>query len=332
MDHDEVLERARPAIFRAVRDMTSVRVLDLEGAMATSVAITVDVLDTANRLALRSGRADQFDVQPWVANGYGDATDPVDLVVVPGLGMRNTQEVRSRLAAPDARAGAHYLKEAAAAGSEIAASCAGVFLLAEAGILDQRRATTTWWLAPLFACRYPAVRLTPADLVVTDGPVTTAGAALAHLDLMLTLVGRHGGEALARECARYLAVDRRRSQSPYVMPETIEGADSDVAIARSWALQHLDTSIGVRDLAAAAHLSPRTFTRRISEATGMSPARFLRRLRVERAVELLHNTDLAVTGVAHAVGYSDPTALRRAMSQELGMSPRTVRGQRTRAH
>ena len=135
-----------------------------------------------------------------------------------------------------------------------------------------------------------------------------------------------------RECARYLAVDRRQSQSPYVMPETIEGADSDVAIARSWALQHLDTRMGVEDLAAAAHLSPRTFTRRVSEATGMPPARFLRRLRVERAVELLHNTDLAVTGIARAVGFSDPTALRRAMSRELGMSPRTVRGQRPPAH
>ena len=160
----------------------------------------------------------------------------------------------------------------------------------------------------------------------------TAGAALAHLDLMLTLVGRHGGEALARQCARYLAVDRRQSQLPYVMPETTEGADSDVAVARAWALQHLDRPLGVSDLAAAAHLSPRTFTRRVSEATGMPPARFLRRLRVERAVELLQNTDLAVTGVANAVGYSDPTALRRAMSHELGMSPRSVRGQRSPSH
>ena len=312
--------------------MTSVLVLDLEGALATSVAITVDVLDTANRVALASGRADQFRVQRWVGHGDAGATGPVDLVVVPGLGMRNAHEVRSRLARHDARAAAQCLREAAAAGSEIASSCAGVFLLAEAGLLDQRRATTTWWLAPLFARRYPGVRLTPADLVVTDGPMTTAGAAMAHMDLMLTLVGRHGGEALARQCARYLAVDRRRSQSPYVMPETLEGADSAVAIARTWALQHIDTRMGVSDLAAAAHLSPRTFARRVSEATGMPPARFLRRLRVERAVELLHNTDLAVTEVAHAVGYSDPTALRRAMGQELGMGPRAVRGQRIPAH
>ena len=314
--------------------MTSVRLLDLEGALASSVAITLDVLDTANRLSHRSGHADLFEIHNWseAEQDHSNVTDPVDLVVVPGLGMRNKHEVHSRLAQPDAGDAARYLKAATAAGSQIATSCAGVFLLAEAGILDHRRATTTWWLAPLFARRYPAVRLTPADLVVTDGPVTTAGAAMAHLDLMLTLVWRHGGEQLARQCARYLAVDRRQSQSPYVMPETMGGLGSDVAMARSWALQNLDARIGVNDVAAAVHLSPRTFTRRVSDATGMSPARFLRRLRVERAVELLHNTDLGVVDVAHAVGYSDPTALRRSMNQELGMSPRTIREQRIPAH
>lgn len=314
--------------------MTTVRLLDLQGALASSVAITFDVLDTANRLSNSSGTPDLFDIHSWSEAGQEHAvdTDPVDLVVVPGLGMRNKHEVHSRLAQPDATAAVRYLKAATAAGSDIAASCAGVFLLAETGILDHRRATTTWWLAPLFARRYPAVRLTPADLVVTDGPVTTAGAAMAHLDLMLTLVGRHGGEDLARQCARYLVVDRRQSQSPYVMPETMEGADRHVAMARSWALQNLDARMGVKDMAAAVHLTPRTFARRVRDVSNMSPARFLRRLRVERAVELLHNTDLPVADVARAVGYTDPTALRRAMSQELGMSPRTVRGQRIPAH
>lgn len=314
--------------------MTSVRLLDLPGAMASSTAITLDVLDTANRLSHRPGHVDLFDIHTWsqAEQDQADVTDPVDLVVVPGLGMRNGHEVQTRLAQPDTAAAALFLRAATAAGSQIAASCAGVFLLAEAGILDHRRATTAWWLAPLFARRYPAVRLTPADLVVTDGPMTTAGAAMAHLGLMLTLVGRHGGEDLARRCARYLAVDRRQSQSPYVMPEAMAGADSDVALARAWALQNLHTRIGMNDVAAAVHLSPRTFNRRVNETTGMPPARFLRRLRVERAVELLHNTDLAVSEVARAVGYSDPTALRRAMDHELGMSPRTVRGQRTPAH
>lgn len=312
--------------------MTSVLVLDLDGAMATTVALTHDVLDTANRLSRRSGPDDGFEIRAWTEQAPDDLTLPLDLVVVPGLGMRSEQEVEERLAAPDARAAASWLGAAAAAGTEVAASCAGVFLLAETGLLDQRRATTTWWLASVFARRYPAVRLTPADLVVTDGAVTTAGAAMAHLDLMLTLVGRHGGEALARQCARYLAVDRRRSQSPYVAHGSRTAADGDVAKAREWALQHLDSPLGVIDLAAAVHLSPRTFTRRVGEATGMPPARFLRRLRVERAVELLQNTDLAVTEVALAVGYGEPTALRRAMAQELGMTPREVRGQQPPAH
>jgi transcriptional regulator GlxA family with amidase domain len=316
--------------------MTQVAVLALAGAQRTSVALTLDVLDCANRLAhptavtppfsttlFDGSRASERSFADLLAASGPDAV----VVIVPGLGMTTAQEIETRLLQPDARGGARILQRATRDGAQVAGSCAGVFLLAEAGVLDQRRATTTWWLAPVFRRRYPDVILLPDQLVVTHHPVTTAGAAMAHLDLMLTLVGRTCGEGLARKCARYLAADRRDNQSPYVLLEELVVEDSEVAKAIAWAFDHLKEAMTVGDLADAVHVSSRTFARRVQAATGMSPNRLLRRVRVERAVALLQNSRLPVATVAREVGYTEASALRRAMADELGVSPSLVRRQ-----
>jgi hypothetical protein len=107
----------------------------------------------------------------------------------------------------------------------IASACAGTFLLAEAGILDGLRATTTWWLAPVFRARYPAVQVDQSQMVITSDGITTAGAALGHLDLALAIV-RAGSPALADLVARYLVVDERPSQSVYVIPSALAQSDA----------------------------------------------------------------------------------------------------------
>lgn len=254
------------------------------------------------------------------------AETSADLVVLPGLGMTTERDIRVRLGEPDALCAAQALQAAAAGGGAcIATSCSGGFLLAMSGLLDGRRATTSWWLAPLFAQMHPQVRLRSDEIVVSDGPCHTAGAAIAQLDLMLTLIARHAGAVLADQCARYLAFGPRRSQSPYIAAGLLAAADDDVRQSRSWALEHLQDGVGVGELAAAASMSTRTYARRVHDATGMSPERFLRRVRVERAVELLEATTLPAEQVARAVGYADASALRRAMRQELGNGPRAVR-------
>ncbi|GAA0246992.1 helix-turn-helix domain-containing protein [Saccharothrix mutabilis subsp. mutabilis] len=292
--------------------MTSVRVLALEGAMATSVAITFDVLDTANRV---EGRP--------VFRVTGDAAD---VVVLPGLGLTSGAEVRALLGRPDARAAGEVLVDAVARGAEVATSCSGVFLPAALGLLDGRRATTSWWLAPLFRRLHPGVELDAEALVVRDGPLTTAGAAMAHLDLMLTLVARHGGAELADRCARYLLADVRASQSAYMALGFLTAADADVAAAERWARARLADDVSVADVAAAVGMSTRTFARRVERATGLSPVRFLQRLRVETAVDLLTTTRLPVEDIARRVGYADPTTLRRVLRRETGRGPRDHRG------
>ncbi|CAL9452367.1 HTH-type transcriptional activator RhaS [Actinosynnema sp. ALI-1.44] len=292
--------------------MTSVRVLALDGAMATSVAITFDVLDTANRV---KGRP-VFRV----------TEDAADVVVVPGLGLTSGAEVRALPGRPDARAAGDVLVDAVARGAEVATSCSGVFLPAAVGLLDGRRATTSWWLAPLFRRLHPGVELDAEALVVRDGPLTTAGAAMAHLDLMLTLVARHGGAELADRCARYLLADVRASQSAYMALGFLTAADPDVAAAERWARARLADDVSVADLAAAVGMSARTFARRVERATGLSPVRFLQRLRVETAVDLLTTTRLPVEDIARRVGYADPTTLRRVLRRETGRGPRDHRG------
>jgi transcriptional regulator GlxA family with amidase domain len=318
--------------------MTIVEILVLKGAVPSSVAITSDVLETANRLCRTAGRSPAFAVRlsgsgAVAASAFvggrlaGDEPrgDP-DIVIVPGLGLTNEDEVAEGLARRDAADARRRLVAAVEAGAEIATSCSGTFLLASAGLLDGRSATTSWWLAPLFRRLYPEVRLDTRALVVKDGSVVTAGAAMAQLDLMLSVVARHGGSRLADGCARYLLLDERRSQSRYMALSHLAGADERVAQAERWARNRLERPCTVDDLAAAAGLTPRTFARRVSRATGLSPIHFLQRLRIERAVELMETTKLPFEEIARRVGYAEPSTLRRLIRRDGGINPRELRG------
>ncbi len=311
----------------------------LSGAMPSSVAITADVLATANRLRAAKGRRPAFAVR---VSGSGArsvrslvgsvlppqpeiATAEPDVIIVSSLVTVTEAAVIERLDRPDAAQLRRTLARAAGRGTHIAASCSAVFHLASAGVLDGRRATTTWWLAPMFQRMFPQVELDADAMVVTDGRVITAGAAMAHLDLMLALVERYCGSDIATRCARFLLLDGRRSQSRYMALGYLAAKDPHVVRAERWARAELATGLTVDALAAAAGLAPRTFARRVARATGLSPIQFLQRLRVERAVELLETTTLSVEEIARRVGYAEPTTLRRLLRREAGGGPRDLR-------
>lgn len=319
--------------------MTSVEILVLKHAQASSIAITFDVLAAANRLRQSGGRAPAFSVRVTGSGarsvqGLMGAAVPAArvaveprLVVVPGLGLSDETSIAKGLARRGAVEARERLRQASARGAEIATSCSGTFLVAEAGLLDGRRATTTWWLAPLFRQRYPDVRLDTDALILRDGAITTAGAAMAHLDLMLALVARHAGRPIAELCARYLLLDERRSQARYMALAHLAAGDERVARAERFARQSLETGFTMDELAQAACLSPRTFARRLQQTVGMSPVRFVQKLRVERAVELLETTRLPFGTIAERVGYAEPSTLRRLIRRERGAEPRRLRGE-----
>ncbi len=315
--------------------MTYVDVVVLCGAMPSSVALSLDVLATANRLAENTMERTPFRIRLSGSGsaGWADLSGvsvapherPAHLLIVPGLGLSRQEEVVERLKADDVRETQVTLGAALDQGAEIATSCSGAFLLATAGLLAGRRATTSWWLAPIFRQLHPGIDLVMDQLIVRDGPITTAGASLAQMDLMLNLVARFAGADVADRCSRYMLLDERRSQSRYMALGYLAGADEKVARAEAWARAHLSEDMSINALASAAGLAPRTFARRVEKVTGLSPIRFLQRLRIEAATDLIETTRLPVEEVARRVGYADPSALRRIMQRESGLRPGSLR-------
>ncbi|MFC3069894.1 GlxA family transcriptional regulator [Phenylobacterium soli] len=314
--------------------MLPTTILALETALASSVTITIDVMAMANRICLAAGRPPAFDVRlvgsgaalfrPFLAVPEAQHERP-ELMIVPAQGFSKADCYRTRLAEPDAREGRELVAEAVRGGAHAASSCTGTLLLAATGLLDGRRATTAWWLAPAFRELFPAVELDTAELILSDGPLTTAGAAMAQMDLMVGLVARYAGAETAEACARRMVLDERRSQLPYMAIGLLAAASDSVARAAAWARPRLAEPIGVGDLALAAGLSARTFARRVSAATGLSPIRFLQQLRVERAIELIETTQLSFEEVAFRVGYAEPSTLRTLIRRGAGLGPRDLR-------
>jgi len=206
--------------------MLSVDILALPRAGPSSLAITLDVLDTANRLSIGAGPV--FDwriVTPGgdhveLRHGLSIAAEPIEkvtarnLVIALGIGAAAPEEIESRLNALDARTAVGWLRDARRRRVMLAGACTAVFLLGDAGALDDQRCTTTWWLSGVLARRCPAARVQADGMVVQDRSVITAGAVMAQLDLMLALVARYANRALAEETGRRLAASVRASQAP----------------------------------------------------------------------------------------------------------------------
>jgi transcriptional regulator GlxA family with amidase domain len=217
------------------------------------------------------------------------------------------------------------LARAAAKGALLAASCSATFILASTGVLDGQRATTTWWLAPAFASRFPAITLVADRMVVEADGVLTAGSAFAHADLMLALLARIGTPSLAKLVARYLLLDERTSQAHYMILEHLRVSDPAVQAAERFASTHVGRQISIAELAHAAAVSPRTLARRLHDALGMTPHQLVQRIRVAHATHLLQTTQASVDDVAARVGYADAAAFRRVFRRYAGGSPRGQR-------
>jgi transcriptional regulator GlxA family with amidase domain len=221
------------------------------------------------------------------------------------------------------------LREAHRRGARLASICTGAFVLAAAGLLDGRRATTHWRDADALAARYPAVDVDPGVLYTDDGDVLTSAGTAAGLDLCLHLVRADHGARAAAEVARRLVVPPHRDggQAQYIpSPMAPAGADAD-AISRvmAWAVEHLDRPMTVTDLAREAAMSPRTFARAFAAAAGTTPMHWLIRRRVAAAQELLETTDLSVERIATRVGFGSAVTLRARFTQIAGVAPSQYR-------
>ncbi|MGA5185036.1 GlxA family transcriptional regulator [Streptomyces griseoincarnatus] len=220
------------------------------------------------------------------------------------------------------------LRRAHEEGARIVGLCTGAFVLAAAGLLDGRPATTHWMYAPTLAKRYPSVHVDPRELFVDDGDVLTSAGTAAGIDLCLHIVRTDHGNEAAGALARRLVVPPRRSggQERYLdrsLPEEI-GADP-LAEVVAWALEHLHEQFDVETLAARAYMSRRTFDRRFRSLTGSAPLQWLITQRVLQAQRLLETSDYSVDEVAGRCGFRSPVALRGHFRRQLGSSPAAYR-------
>lgn len=190
----------------------------------------------------------------------------------------------------------------------VAAACTGSFALAEAGLLDQKNATTSWWLNGAFRSRYPAVRLDMDAMVVRDERVTTAGAAFGHLDLALDIL-RGISVTLADAAASFLVIDSRPAQSSYAVIGHMSAHDELVTAFERHVRTHLAEPANIDQVARAIGSSRRTLERRVRTAVGMSPLALIQRLRIEHARHLLATTDRSTDEIARTVGYQSASTL-----------------------
>ncbi len=221
---------------------------------------------------------------------------------------------------------------AAAGHARMLSICTGAFVLAAAGLLDGRPATTHWMHTAAFTRLFPQVRMDPDVLFVDDGDVLTSAGNAAGIDLLLHLVRRDHGSEVANRVARrnVVAPWREGGQSQFVERPLPEAGDAGTAATRAWALERLGDPLPLADLAAHARMSVRTFTRRFREETGLSPTRWLVQQRLAQARRLLESTDSPVERVAAESGFGTAASLRQHLHAAIGVPPlayrRTYRG------
>jgi len=248
-----------------------------------------------------------------------DAAAPFDtLMIAGGDGTRPTSNDAATLA---------FVRAAAANAGRVASVCSGAFVLAAAGLLEGRRATTHWSRTTDFVRRFPTVQLEPDRIFVRDGQVWTSAGITAGIDLSLAMIADDLGEEIARCTAQQLVVYRRRpgGQSQFSALLELEQPDARFGGLLGWARERLSEPLGVERLADRAAMSPRHFARAFAAETGVTPAKAIERLRVEAARERIEAGPDPIDRVAAMVGFGDAERMRRAFLRAFGQPPQALR-------
>lgn len=235
--------------------------------------------------------------------------DRFDLVIVPGFGTLTGEATIAALESEPARNITKAVRGIDVEQTRLAAACTGVFVLGQAGQIENRRATTTWYQVPQFKTLFPNVRVELNAMVVEDGPILTAGAAFGHIDLSLAVI-RSLSPNLADEVAGLLLIDERVTQSVFVVYDHLQHNDRILLAFEKYVREQLHEPFDINSAVRAIGTSRRTLERRAAELLGMSPLGIVRRIRAERARHLRAVTKLSTEEIADQVGYMNAESLR----------------------
>ena len=308
-------------------------VLALDGVLTFELGIPSRIFGSATD---ENGRA-LYEVVICSVDG-GPITTESELTVQPASGPEALATADTVVVPPtqrlgNLRSGEPLTPEVSAAlelirpQARIASLCTAAYVLAAAGILDGRSATTHWTEVENLQQVFPRVRVDPKVLFVDDGDVLTSAGVAAGIDLCLHLVRRDHGSTVANRVARLCVVPpwREGGQAQYIERPVPGPTQASTSGTRMWAVENLQESVSLKQLASHAQMSLRTFTRRFREEVGMAPLQWLTMQRLRLAQELLESTDLPVDVVAHRAGFATGNSLRQHMRATLGISPTLYR-------
>jgi transcriptional regulator GlxA family with amidase domain len=253
-----------------------------------------------------------------LARGLKPSSAITTLIIAGGEGVDAAKRCDRTLA---------FVRGLARRGVRIASVCSGAFILAEAGLLDGRRATTHWQRTRQFLKTYPQVKLEPDQIFTRDGNIWTSAGITAGIDLSLAMVAEDFGDEIAQKTARQLVLYHRRSggQSQFSSLLELKAPNGRFGPLLAWAREHLDAPLTVEDLAEQAGMSSRHFTRAFIAETGTSPSKAVERLRIEVARERVQSSNEAIERVAETTGFRDPERMRRAFIRAFGRPPQSLR-------
>ncbi|GAA0713885.1 helix-turn-helix domain-containing protein [Dactylosporangium roseum] len=310
--------------------MHVVAVLALDGVVAFDLTIPCQVFasarcsDTTPAYEIRVCAERQVtttacEQQPFqISSRYSldDAID-ADTLIVPGVDPDQPLHPRT----------VRLIRDAAARGARVASICTGAFVLAAAGLLDGRRATTHWQLASRLADAFPNVQVDPSVLFVDDGQILTSAGVAAGLDLCLHMVRCDHGAAVAAGTARVIVMAPQRAggQAQFIEHQVPIGDTDGLGSTLQWMQDNLDKPLRLADIAAKATMSTRSLSRQFRARTGTTPLRWLLDRRLQQARELLETTDLPVDRIAEASGFGSTETLRHHFSRHVGTTPRDYR-------
>ncbi|MEU7061509.1 GlxA family transcriptional regulator [Streptomyces sp. NPDC046197] len=303
------------------------------GAQALDITGPIEVFDTANRLGAASSAPYRIEFvsadAPLVRTSCGVMVEaspleagqgPIDTLLVPGgWGLDSALEDRALVS---------WIRRAAARSRRVASVCGGSFLLAEAGLLNGRRATTHWAYTKTLAGRYPDVTVDPEPIFVWDGPFVTSAGVSTGIDMALALVEADHGAALALETARFLVLFLKRHGGQAQFSAVLDAQLADhppIRAAQEWILDNLHNPMPVAEIAQRANMSPRNFARVFRREVGTTPGQYVERSRIGRARELLESTDLTISQIARRCGFVAPETFFRSFGRTLGLTPKEYR-------
>jgi len=317
-------------------------VLGFNGCLGAGFVGSVDMLKLSGDMISRDGGAPPFKVSTASVDGesFEDcggrrlsveksvaAIAASTAIIVPGYLSDDGDRF---LSTPSVAALASWLRRQYALGALACGSCSGVFLLGEAGLLDGRRCTTTWWRHDELKSRYPRADAIWGAPLIEDRRLVTAAGPLSWIDLCLHVIRALCGADAAKRAADFAVVDTAPStRSVYVPPGHLAASNPFLLEAEHAVRQNGEDIVTVRDLARALATSERTLSRRLKQASGESPKQFIDRVRFETARTLLETTACSLKQLAASSGYSDPASFRRAFYRHSGMTPGAYRS-RTR--